>query len=69
VNGAFVIERPAALPRVFSVRDVALVPDVETALDRIEKASFRPRSQAVVVDPDVEREGRARSPSACRSSR
>jgi hypothetical protein len=46
-----VVERPTALPRVYTVREARYEADVDSALDRIGTEAFRPRDEAVVVSP------------------
>jgi hypothetical protein len=49
VGSVRVFERPAALPRAYTVRDTIDVPDVQAALERVTTDSFRPREEAVVL--------------------
>jgi len=44
-------ERPQALPRVYTVRDVTRVPDLDAALRRLDEDTFRPQVEAVVIEP------------------
>jgi hypothetical protein len=52
MGGVYFFERSSALPRAYVVRRILYEPNVEAALTRIKKDSFRPREEAVLVDPD-----------------
>ena len=52
LGGVSVFERRSAVPRLYAVRDVRSVPDLEAALQALDEPGFDPRSQAVVIGSD-----------------
>lgn len=48
-EGTLLFERDLAVPRVYTVRRVSAVPDLEAALARLVEPSFRPLEEAVIV--------------------
>ena len=51
--GARVVERPDALPRVYTVTRIVHQPDLAASLARIRHSTFEPRDEAVVTDADA----------------
>jgi hypothetical protein len=52
LGNAIVGRRPSALPRVYAVRSLRFEPDFDAALARVLDASFDPRREAVLTDPE-----------------
>ncbi len=59
--GFVLFERPSALPRVYSVRRVVYESSIPFAIWRVQRDQFRPREEALLVDP-------ARDPSPLEAS-